>query len=44
VIAARKQSGLDKKAKAEAAAKAEAEAQANGTSQILIPPSSNSRL
>ncbi len=40
VIAARKQSGLDKKAKAEAAAKAEAEAQANGTSQILIPPSS----
>jgi ATP-dependent Zn protease len=40
VIAARKQSGLDKKAKAEAAAKAEAEAQATGTSQILIPPSS----
>ena len=40
VIAARKQSGLDKKAKAEATAKAEAEAQANGTSQILIPPSS----
>jgi len=38
VIAARKQSGLDKKAKAEAAAKAEAEA--SGTSQILIPPSS----
>lgn len=40
VIAARKQSGLDKKAKAEAAAKAEAEAQASGSSQILIPPSS----
>jgi cell division protease FtsH len=40
VIAARKQSGLDKKSKAEAAAKAEAETQANGTSQILIPPSS----
>jgi cell division protease FtsH len=39
VIAARKQSGLDKKAMAEAAAKAEAEAQATGTSQILIPPS-----
>lgn len=42
VIAARQQSGLDKKSKAEAAAKAEAEAKAAGNTQVLIaPPASN---
>ncbi|MFA7340156.1 MAG: AAA family ATPase [Candidatus Obscuribacterales bacterium] len=42
VIAARKQSSLDKVAKAEAAAKAEADAKAAGNTQVLIaPPASN---